>query len=460
METESAGGKGTWWTPIFNSAGNRVHPRSAIELAVHELHRLVDDDEIGGITGGEWWLERQATRDTSGHSLEGIRFGFMMDEHLSLTSRQLIRPERVTVTFLKPSGGPLVVLNQSVTGVGPTTLMSEPTVPRRAWIVYPEANLHVSLPGHLKHGVPGVTSGMWPRHRTIGNWPEQGRCALIVNWWREAPAEEYLAHKGMASLGDTSSIFLGSGRWERLGMQRTPEALEALRTPHGHGSNSKQPGRWEPLEPTLPTQPRTLVPADLRRDLEPFLAIESPPNSGTLILYAGLPLELASPAKRGAYEVHWSRSGMVVGPVARLDWHSETNVAVLQEDKREKLIFLARPDPAAAWMSVKPVRYLLPRFVAALYSEYVDRYTFVLADASAPEAADLLTELGRDFVDTPTVFIQRWGTALKQTLPKGAALTERAVRELIDGHQNSSVGGGKPDSTPSLAIRDELHDEL
>lgn len=121
-------------------------PRSSIERAIVDLHRLIPTEMLAGnktaLRGAEWWVQVRS-KD------EGIGFHYDKDEGMASLKGIMVHPSLSTVTYLSDSGAPTLIFDM----ITPDGNSEIPEIPVDGFLSYPKANRHIIFSGNLQHGV-------------------------------------------------------------------------------------------------------------------------------------------------------------------------------------------------------------------------------------------------------------------------------------------------------------------
>lgn len=137
-------------------------PVSLVEQVVAQLRAALQKQFpcLQEATGAEWWVHKRSHNDA--HQMH-----FDTDENFLHHEGGVRHPMLSSVLFLTSCGGPLCVVNQTLSG----------GLGDEGWLVEPCRNSVASFRGDLLHGVmPGGIDGVRPAERGV-------RVTLIVGWW-------------------------------------------------------------------------------------------------------------------------------------------------------------------------------------------------------------------------------------------------------------------------------------
>ena len=165
---------------------------------------------------------RDDSEDDKALSKSGITFHYDKDEELHAMTGIHIHPHLSTVTYLTSAGGPTVVVDRKLQGVGGSEGEPGGSV-RSASVVYPKAQKHLSFDGRKLHG---GDPAMLPPNR---KWPP--------------PQDEVESGYALRGKGDFNAWFKNNVRvtflvnvwcwWKPHGVQRMAEPWRAKMSGYG-----------------------------------------------------------------------------------------------------------------------------------------------------------------------------------------------------------------------------------
>lgn len=305
------GKRATNWLRLRNATTGEVldiKPRCFSELALlwlWDYARRSDLDlgegrSVDDIVGGEWWYQVRRPQ-------AGISFHYDKDEGLASTEMRMRHPLFSTVTYLRGSGGPTLVFNQ-------TTVEGNrdvPLVPEQGYLVHPQPGRHVVFRGDTQHGVLGSLSSSSEEEAAALD-----RITFLVNWWADPePRRPYT---------DT----VRSGTLKKMGLLKT----EAVRRAVGEQQGRVAGQEAEDVEDVE-------VMGGLGEGEVVRRRIEVPPGD---VLIIDIPQPIAS-SRGGLFNVTWDAASLQ-GGFGMLDLQRPAQLSALFAEEETKLLLFYRTD--------------------------------------------------------------------------------------------------------------------
>jgi len=364
---------GTFWRPLFNSKGEFLKPRFAIEAAIIRIYQAdIAAGKHPRVDGAEWWVQKRGLG-------EDIGFHHDKDEGMASLKMTMKFPEVSTVTYLTDAGAPTIVFNQTT----PDGNSHIPEVPETGFYSYARANRHLLFRGNLQHGVPAALAeqAVIPASRLVLRGTGGKRITFLINWWAVKPMAPN-CQKVPTELAKKLKVYDKKG------------ARHLLKNAQRHAPTP------------VVTQP-VLVPDgthDTRRH-----EIELP--GGDLIWFDS-PLALGS----GAYSVAWGEEA-IHGNIMRLDLVGQGPKGIFHDPRAKLLIFTSDETR------------VLP-YLQAISKEHQSSLRGVLVTPSKNK--DALSAFGLTERDLPTIGIHvTKPQEVKYLLKKGVKVTEKSLRKMV-----------------------------
>lgn len=184
----------SFWVGAFSKAQN-VLDRFALDVFWFHAERLqLSPEDVrshGRRAGAEFWVQLRSAAQPW-HE-RGMDWHFDKDEELLDKEDVALTPTVATVTYLRNSGAPLVVLSQPTLSSNGFTVQLLDNEDLIAYVTKPVLGRHVAFDGGLLHGCPSKLAG------------KGERLALVVNVWlehRPIAASRTSTHPSLRQCGD------------------------------------------------------------------------------------------------------------------------------------------------------------------------------------------------------------------------------------------------------------------